>query len=95
MGSDADIAVWDPDRTRTIRGEEMASNAGFDIYEGREIKGWPEYTISRGEVIVENGELIGSRGRGQRVMRGTTQAPMTPESLSGNGHWDPILRETI
>lgn len=69
VGSDADIAVWDPERTRTIRGEEMVSNAGFDIYEGREIKGWPEFTISRGEVIVENGELVGARGRGQRVMR--------------------------
>ena len=48
VGSDADIAVWDPDRKRTIRGEEMASNAGFDIYEGKEVRGWPEYTISPG-----------------------------------------------
>ena len=39
VGSDADIAVWDPERTRTIRGEEMASNAGFDIYEGKEVRG--------------------------------------------------------
>ena len=73
VGSDADIAVWDPDRKRTIRGEEMASNAGFDIYEGKEVRGWPEYTISRGEIIVDKGELVGSRGRGLRVKRGPHQ----------------------
>ena len=73
VGSDADIAVWDPERTRTIRGEEMASNAGFDIYEGKEVRGWPEYTISRGEIIVDKGELVGSRGRGLRVKRGPHQ----------------------
>ncbi len=70
VGSDADLAIWDPERTRKIRGEEMASNAGFDIYEGREVRGWPEYTISRGEVIVDGGELVGRRGRGLRVIRG-------------------------
>jgi dihydropyrimidinase len=70
VGSDADIVVWDTERTRIIRGEEMASNAGFDIYEGKEVKGWPEYTISRGEVIVDKGELVGTRGRGLRVIRG-------------------------
>ena len=67
IGSDADILVWDPDLKRTIRGEEMTSNAGYDIYEGWEVQGWPVYTISRGEVIVENGQVTGARGRGKRV----------------------------
>ena len=70
VGSDADLVVWDPDRKRTIRGEEMASNAGYDIYEGWEVQGWPEYTILRGQVIVKDGELTASRGQGRRVIRG-------------------------
>ena len=68
IGSDADILVWDPDLKRTIRGEEMTSNAGYDIYEGWEVRGWPAYTISRGEVIVEKGQITGARGRGKRVL---------------------------
>ncbi len=67
IGSDADILVWDPDLKRTIRGEEMTSNAGYDIYEGWEVLGWPVYTVSRGDVIVEKGEITGARGRGKRV----------------------------
>ena len=91
VGSDADLAVWDPERTRTIRGEEMASNAGFDIYEGKEVRGWPEYTISRGEIIVDKGELVGSRGRGLRVLARAAPASMRPGFPVGNDRWGPIL----
>ena len=70
VGSDADLVVWDTDLRRTIRGEEMASNAGYDVYEGWEVQGWPIFTISRGEVVFENGKVMGARGRGRRVIRG-------------------------
>lgn len=70
VGSDADLAIWDPNLKRVIHDEEMHSNAGYDVYDGQEIQGWPTHTISRGEVIYENGEITGARGRGRRVMRG-------------------------
>jgi dihydropyrimidinase len=70
VGSDADLVVWDSDRRRTIRASEMRSNAGYDVYEGREIHGWPAYTISRGDIVFEDGKIIGARGRGRRVRRG-------------------------
>ncbi|MFQ5933323.1 MAG: amidohydrolase family protein, partial [Dehalococcoidia bacterium] len=70
VGSDADLVVWDPDQRRTIRGEEMLSNAGHDVYEGWEVQGWPAYTLARGEVVFENGRVTGTRGRARRVKRG-------------------------
>ena len=70
VGSDADLVVWDPDLARVVRGEEMRSRAGYDVYEGHEVHGWPAHTISRGEIVFENGEITAERGRGKRVIRG-------------------------
>lgn len=70
VGSDADLVVWDPDLKRVVRGEEMRSRAGYDVFEGYEIQGWPAYTISRGDVVFEDGEIVAERGRGKRVIRG-------------------------
>lgn len=69
VGSDADIVVFDPGRRRTIVGSEMLSRAGHDLFEGFEVRGWPAVTISRGEVIYENGKVVGSPGRGKLIRR--------------------------
>ena len=78
VGSDADVVVWDPHLTRTIDGASMYSNAGYSVYDGREVSGWPLYTISRGEVVLEHGEVIARRGRGRWIRRDAL-----PESLRG------------
>lgn len=72
VGSDADIIVWDRDAHRTIDGASMQSKAGYSVYDGWEVIGWPLYTISRGEVIFDNGKITARRGRGQWVRRGKT-----------------------
>ena len=69
VGSDADIVVFDPDKEETIRPESMHSNQDWELHEGFRVKGWPELTISRGEVIVERGKLLAEAGRGQLVKR--------------------------
>ena len=63
-GSDADIVVWDPERRHVVRGETMYSRAGYSVYEGTEVMGAPWMTISRGTVVMENGQITASRGRG-------------------------------
>ncbi|MCP4225055.1 MAG: amidohydrolase family protein, partial [Actinomycetia bacterium] len=50
-GADADLVVWDPTATRVVDGATMYSNAGFTLYDGWEVTGWPELTISRGEIV--------------------------------------------
>ncbi|HYB04143.1 MAG TPA: amidohydrolase family protein, partial [Nitrososphaerales archaeon] len=76
IGSDADLTIWDPKKREQIKSGELHSRADFDLLEGWEIHGWPEYTISRGEVIFAKGQLEGKSGRGQQVKR----SPFLPEN---------------
>ena len=39
-------------------------------YEGLEVTGWPETTLVRGQVVVENGKVVGAPGSGQWLPRG-------------------------
>lgn len=69
VGSDADIVVFDTEREVTIRQPDMHSNQDWELHEGFEVTGWPAMTISRGEVIVDNGKVLGKAGRGRLVKR--------------------------
>ena len=75
VGSDADIVLWDPDETRTIRDEDMFSGAGFSVYSGWEVTGWPVLTLRRGEVVYEDGQILAGAGGGELLRRGRWQAP--------------------
>ncbi|MGE0539981.1 MAG: dihydropyrimidinase [Dehalococcoidia bacterium] len=68
-GADADIVIFDPERTRTIRASESHSACDYDVFEGRSVTGWPETTIARGDVIFDHGRVTGAPGRGQFVPR--------------------------
>jgi dihydropyrimidinase len=65
VGSDADIAIWDPDRKVTIRNEDLHHAVDYTPYEGRQVTGWPQIVLSRGEIVVEDGTLLAVPGRGQ------------------------------
>jgi len=64
VGSDADIAIWDPAREVTITAGMLHDNVGYTPYEGRHLHGWPVTVISRGRVVVEDGKLAAQRGSG-------------------------------
>ena len=72
VGSDADIAIWDPQKTVVI--ERTHDRTGYTPYMGRKLKGWPITVLSRGEVIVEDGKLAAARGRGRFLVRQPTEA---------------------
>ncbi|MDR0719828.1 MAG: hypothetical protein LBF78_09345, partial [Treponema sp.] len=44
-------------------------NVDYSAYEGMEITGFPEYTISRGEIIINRGILKAEAGRGNFIPR--------------------------
>jgi dihydropyrimidinase len=75
VGSDADLVVLDPNLRRTIDGRSMQSRADYSVYDGREVQGWPRFTISRGEVVLEDGQVLATPGRGQWLCRNPTAAP--------------------
>ncbi len=56
-GSDADLVIIDPAARFTIRASDMHSNADYTCFEGKEVTGAPVFSMQRGEVIIENGEL--------------------------------------
>lgn len=69
VGSDADVVIIDPDRRITIKSAEMQSKSDFDPYDGYQAHGWPLLTMSRGDVIVEDGKLTAKAGRGRLLKR--------------------------
>jgi dihydropyrimidinase len=73
IGSDADIAIWDPRRTVKITSAGLHHGADYTPYEGFEVTGWPVTTIMRGEVVVDHGELVGSIGHGAYVKRARSE----------------------
>jgi dihydropyrimidinase len=75
VGSDADVVIWDPELTRTIRDEDILSNGHFSIFAGWEVTGWPIITIRRGEIAFEGGRIVAAPGSGKLVPRGPWQRP--------------------
>jgi dihydropyrimidinase len=65
VGSDADFAIWDPDKRVTIRNELLHHAVDYTPYEGTEVRGWPIITISPGEIVYAKGEVMSRAGRGQ------------------------------
>ena len=64
VGSDADIAIWDPRRETTITAGMLHDNVRYTPYEGRRLGGWPVTVLSRGRIVVEDGKLTAERGSG-------------------------------
>jgi dihydropyrimidinase len=75
VGSDGDVVIWDPQLTRTIRDEDILSNGKFSIFNGWELTGWPVVTIRRGEVVYENGRILGAPGSGRLAPRTHWERP--------------------
>jgi dihydropyrimidinase len=75
VGSDADIAIWETRERRTIRDAELFSRARHSVYAGRELRAWPQATLRRGELVYENGKILGQPGSGRAIGRGATATP--------------------
>src|SRR6058998_2326624 len=71
VGSDADIVIFDPNREQTISAKTHHMRVDYSAYEGRRVRGVVETVLSRGKVVVENGEFKGKPGDGQHLRRGT------------------------
>jgi dihydropyrimidinase len=64
VGSDADLVLWDRDKSVTIHADRLHDNVGYTPYAGRTVTGWPVTVLSRGRVVVDQGELRVDRGSG-------------------------------
>jgi dihydropyrimidinase len=77
-GSDADIVVFDPEKRHLITASDQHSKTDYNLYEGTEVTGAPEVVLLRGNVLVENGELVAEPGIGQFVERAAFGQELLP-----------------
>jgi len=73
IGSDADLALWDPERRETIRQEILHHGSDYTPYEGMEVTGWPVATLLRGTVVAQDGEDGHGARPGRHLARGFSQ----------------------
>jgi dihydropyrimidinase len=67
VGADADIAIWEAEREVTITADMLHHNVDFTPYEGMKVTGWPAMTLSRGDVVWDDGVITAERGRGRSL----------------------------
>ncbi|HVL61117.1 MAG TPA: dihydropyrimidinase, partial [Microbacterium sp.] len=73
-GADGDIVVYDPNGHTSIGvGKTHHMNMDHSAWEGYEIDGHVDTVLSRGKVIVDGGQYLGSKGDGRYVKRGLSQ----------------------
>ncbi len=77
VGSDADLVVYDPTATRTISAKTHHMNVDYSCYEGRTVQGRSDVVLSRGSVIVRDGEFTGRKGYGKFLKRTTADYART------------------
>ncbi len=69
-GGDADIVVYDPQKRTRISAETHHMNMDHSAWEGFEVDGGVDTVLSRGRVIVQGRDYLGTKGHGRFVRRG-------------------------
>lgn len=69
VGSDADIAIIHPTKTRRVDWRKMQTNCDWSPFQGWSLAGFAEHTLCRGAQIVDNYKFVGENGYGRFVRR--------------------------
>lgn len=64
-GSDADLVIWNTNTEVTLSNDMLHHNVDYTPYEGMKLKAWPELVMSRGEIVVSDGDCRAQPGRGR------------------------------
>ncbi|MEJ1156542.1 MULTISPECIES: dihydropyrimidinase [Microbacterium] len=73
-GADGDVVVYDPNGHTSIGyGKTHHMNMDHSAWEGYEVDGHVDTVISRGKVVVNDGQYLGQKGDGQFLKRGLSQ----------------------
>jgi len=82
-GSDADIIVWDPEKSRTISAKTHHHAVDFNIFEGMHVRGIADYVLSNGRVVVDEGQLKVCQGSG-RYIKNPAYSPYVYDKVETN-----------
>jgi dihydropyrimidinase len=73
-GADGDIVLYDPRGHTSIgMGRTHHMNLDYSAWEGYEINGHVDTVISRGKVIIDDNQYLGTKGDGKYIKRGLSQ----------------------
>jgi allantoinase len=61
-GADSDLVIVDLKMKRKVRAEDLHYKVGWTPYEGWTLQGWPILTIRRGQILYEDGQVVGKPG---------------------------------
>ncbi len=91
VGADADIAIWDDTRETAVSVDLLHENMDYTPYDGMTLRGWPVVVISRGEIIVDDGNVNAPRGRGQFLPCDLPEParPGSGQPFAATGGFDP------
>ena len=65
VGADADVVLFDPNRRVTLKAGTLHQRVDYCPYQDWQLHGYPETVLSRGEIVVRDGEFVAAPGRGQ------------------------------
>jgi len=75
-GADADVVIFDPNGTHRLGVASHHMAVDYSCYEGVEVPGAVRTVLSRGQVVVDGGELVGRAGHGRFVPRAQTSGKL-------------------
>jgi len=68
-GADADILIWNPEKKLKYGLALSHQRTDYNLYEGWDLKGFPEKVFLRGNLIVDGEEWLGKSGAGKFLRR--------------------------
>lgn len=80
IGADADLVVWDPQRQTVLSNKQLHHNVDYTPYEGMQVTGWPTHVWLRGNLICDDGRLVGTPGQGRFLARRPHGVPRRTEA---------------
>jgi dihydropyrimidinase len=69
-GSDADIVLYDPNAAHTFSASTHHMNVDYSAYEGMKVTGKARTVLSRGQVVIDHDQYVGTAGSGTFLKRG-------------------------
>lgn len=91
VGSDADFAIWDPNREVVISNRLLHHNVDYTPFEGRLVRGWPMQVYSRGELVCRDFQVTAAPGRGKFIRRALSEMAK-PAGRPASSVEVPVLR---
>jgi len=68
-GADADFVIVDMNIEKKITNDDQITACGWTPYDGVDVKGWPTMSIIRGEVVMQNDQVLSEQGSGLFIPR--------------------------